>query len=46
MVHRVCRIQSSCAQQLPAATYSALTVDRATEFCFLEDQHTRDLPRN
>jgi hypothetical protein len=32
-------IQSSCAQQAPAATYSASAVDRATEFCFLEFQH-------
>jgi hypothetical protein len=29
-------IQSSCAQQTPAATYSASAVDKATEFCFLE----------
>jgi hypothetical protein len=28
------------------ATYSALTMDRATEFYFLEDQHTRDISRN
>jgi hypothetical protein len=27
-------------------TYSASVVDRAIEFCFLEDQHTRDLSRN
>ena len=26
--------------------YSALAVDKDTEFCFLEDQDTRDLPRN
>src|SRR5688572_21625237 len=26
-------IHSSCAQQAPAATYSALAVDRATKFC-------------
>jgi hypothetical protein len=26
--------------------YSALAVERATEFCFFEAQDTRDLPRN
>jgi hypothetical protein len=39
-------IQSSCAQEAPAATYSASAVDRATKFCFLELQDTRDQPRN
>ena len=43
---KVNRIQSSCAQQVPAATYSALAVDRATEFYFLELQDTKDRPRN
>jgi hypothetical protein len=28
------------------AIYSALTVERATEFCFFEAQYTRDLPKN
>jgi hypothetical protein len=37
---------SSCAQQLPSVTYSASAVDRATRFCFFEDQETRDHPRN
>jgi hypothetical protein len=39
-------IQSNCAQQAPAATYSASAVDKATEFYFLELQDTRDQPRN
>jgi hypothetical protein len=26
--------------------YSASVVERETQFCFLEDQHTKDLPRN
>ena len=39
-------IQRTCAQQAPAATYSASAVERATEFCFLEDHETRQLPRN
>ena len=43
---KVNRIQSSCAQQVPAATYSASAVDRATEFYFLELQDTRDRLRN
>jgi hypothetical protein len=38
--------QRSYTQQLLAPTYSASAMDRATEFCFLEDQHTRDLPKN
>jgi hypothetical protein len=33
---KVSLIQSSWAQQAPAATYSASVVERATEFCFLE----------
>jgi hypothetical protein len=36
----------SCAQKLAAATYSASAVERDTQFCFLEDQLTKDLPRN
>jgi hypothetical protein len=43
---RVCFIQSSCAQQLPAETYSASAVDKATEFCFFEDHEIRDLLRS
>src|SRR6266480_1236617 len=43
---RVCLIQSSWAQQLAAAMYSASAVDRETQFCCLDDQHTKDLPRN
>jgi hypothetical protein len=39
-------IQSSCAQQWPAAMYSASAVERATEFCFFEAQDTKDLPKN
>ena len=34
-----------CAQQAPAAMYSASAVDKATLFCFLEDQDTSDLPK-
>src|SRR5579859_5982594 len=43
---RVCFIQSSWAQQAPAATYSASAVDKATLFCFLELHDTKDRPRN
>ena len=43
---RVCLIQSSWAQHAPAATYLASAVERATQFCFLELQDTRDCPRN
>jgi hypothetical protein len=32
------------AQQAPAAMYSALVVDKATLFLFLDDQDTSDLP--
>jgi hypothetical protein len=32
----VCLIHSNCAQQWPAAIYSASAVERATEFCFFE----------
>jgi hypothetical protein len=35
---KVSLIQSSWAQQAPTATYSASTVERATEFYFLELQ--------
>jgi hypothetical protein len=42
----ICLIQSSCAQQWPAAMYSASAVERATEFCFFEAQDTKDLPKN
>jgi hypothetical protein len=42
----VCLNQSNCAQQWLAAIYSASAVERATEFCFLEAQDTRDLPKN
>jgi hypothetical protein len=31
---------------LAAAMYSASAVERDMQFCFLEDQHTKDLPRN
>ena len=43
---KVCLIHKSCAQQLPAATYSALVDERDTQFCFLEDQLTKEQPRN
>ena len=43
---RVCFIHNNWAQQLPAEIYSASAVERATKFCFFEDQETRDLPRN
>ena len=39
-------IHKSWAQQAPAATYSASAVDKATGFCFLELQDTRERPRN
>ena len=39
-------IHKSCAQQAPAATYSASVVDKETEFCFLELQATKDRPMN
>ena len=42
----VCLIHKSCAQNAPALTYSASTVDKATEFYFLELQATNDRPRN
>jgi len=42
----VCLIHKSCAQHAPAATYSASAVDKATKFCFLELQATKDRPRN
>jgi hypothetical protein len=38
--------QRSCAQQFPVVTYSTSAMDRITEFCFFEDQETRDRPRN
>ena len=43
---RVYLIQSSWAQHTLAATYSASTVEMATQFCFLELQDTRNRPRN
>ena len=43
---RVYLIQSGWAQHAPTATYSASTVERATQFCFLELQDTRNHPRN
>jgi hypothetical protein len=39
-------IHKICAQQLPAAMYSASTVDSAILFCFLDDYETSDLPNN
>ena len=42
---RVCLIQSSWAQHALVAMYSASAVERATQFCFLELQDTRDRPR-
>ena len=44
--HKVCFIHRSWAQQAPAATYSASAVDKATKFCFLELQDTKDRTRN
>jgi len=41
-----CFIQRSCVQQLPAATYSASAVDKATEFCFLDDHDIKHPARN
>ena len=40
------KIANNPVQQLPAETYSASAVDRATEFCFLDDHDTKDLPKN
>ena len=41
----VCFIHSNWAQQDPAAMYSDSAVERDTQFCFFEDQHTSDRPR-
>ena len=43
---KVCLMHRSCAQQLPTATYSASVDERDTQLCFLEDQLTKDQPRN
>ena len=43
---RVCLLQSCWAQHALAAIYSASMVERATQFCFLELQDTKDCPRN
>ena len=43
---KCCLIHNSWAQQLAAAIYSDSAVDIDTQFCFLDDQHTKDLPRN
>src|SRR3954465_3804291 len=43
---KVFLIHSNSVQALAAATYSASAVERDIQFCFLEDQHTKDLPRN
>jgi hypothetical protein len=40
---KVAFIQRICAQQLPAAMYSALAVESATLFYFLDDHETSDL---
>jgi hypothetical protein len=39
-------IHKICAQQLPAAMYSASAVDSAILFYFLDDHETSDLPNN
>jgi hypothetical protein len=44
--HSVYVIQSSCEQQLVAATYSASVVDWAPLDCLREDQETSEDPRN
>jgi len=41
-----CIIHNNCPQQALAAIYSASTVERVTEFCFLECQVTKLCPRN
>jgi len=38
--------QRTWATELPKAMYLALVVERATEFCFLLDQQTKDCPMN
>src|SRR3954464_5858572 len=43
---KVCLIHSNWVQALAATTYSASAVERDIQFCLLEDQHTKDLPRN
>jgi hypothetical protein len=43
---KVAFIQRICAQQLPAAMYSALTAKTAILFCFFDDQETSDLPNS
>ena len=45
IILRVYFIHNNSVQQDPAAVYSASAVDRDTQFCFLEDQRTKDLPR-
>src|ERR1051325_1629472 len=41
----ICFIQTICEQLLPAAMYSASTVDKDTQFCFLLNQETRLFPK-
>ena len=41
----VCFIQRICAQHKSAAMYSALVVDKATEFCFLLCHETSECPK-
>jgi hypothetical protein len=43
---KVCFIHSNWAQQAPVAMYSALAVESAKQFYFLELHDTRDRPRN
>src|SRR3954463_15153219 len=41
----VCFIHSNLAQQEPTSMYSASAVVNDTQFCFFEDQQTKDRPR-
>jgi len=43
---KVAFIHRICAQHLPTAMYSALAVDSATLFYFLDDHETSDLPNS
>ena len=43
---KVCLIHNNWVHPLAAATYAAAVMERDMQFCFLEDQHTKDLPRN
>ena len=43
---KVYLIHNNWVHPLAAATHSSSAVERYIQFCFLEEQHTKDLPRN